>query len=512
MPRPKADIDPAEVQRLAREGSKVVEIAEYFGVDRDTIHGRFSAEVRKGRIEFRIDLRKKFLNMAQRGAQGMMLQLGRTYLGFGDRSLDEHVLDAIEDAGLDQDDLIELIKNKNRIFLDKPKKSFHEFVRTAGYPPPFDKQVEMVDFCLKSSDPRLLLGSRGYGKTDYVTILGTAYDIYLRPHESTNLIITKSKDRNAAILSEIAEACKKNGMSFEIESATRLRVVGLQGKQDSAIALPIKSKQFRGNHPGRTVMDDPVTEDDTSEATRNHARKILNEVMKLGTNVLIIGQPAHQYDLYSDVRGSIPTMEVPFGSIPELDHDLEAQRAAGVSEASISASYFLKVLSEGANPFDAVKYLDKFPQVPSSVAFIDPSEGGDFTAVTIMSAYMQGVAVVGFEWKKQWNHCLDDMQKLWARFNVKRIAYETNKHGNQGVELLQQAFPGVGVVGWRNNSNKHARILAAGPFAHQIHLSKESHRSYLDHVVKYEYKSKFDDAPDSLASCLEWIGLIRGKK
>jgi hypothetical protein len=44
-----------------------------------------------------------------------------------------------------------------------------------------------------------------------------------------------------------------------------------------------------------------------------------------------------------------------------------------------------------------------------------------------------------------------------------------------------------------------------------IHLSKESDSQYLDQVVQYEYKAKHDDAPDSLASCLQWIGLIRGK-
>jgi hypothetical protein len=69
----------------------------------------------------------------------------------------------------------------------------------------------------------------------------------------------------------------------------------------------------------------------------------------------------------------------------------------------------------------------------------------------------------------------------------------------------------VGVVGKKSLGNKHARIMAAGPFSKSIHLAKNSDPIYIAQIVKYEYGAKNDDAPDSLASALEWIGLIRGK-
>jgi hypothetical protein len=71
---------------------------------------------------------------------------------------------------------------------------------------------------------------------------------------------------------------------------------------------------------------------------------------------------------------------------------------------------------------------------------------------------------------------------------------------------------GIGVVGKDSVMNKHAKIMAAGAYSHLIHLSKESDRSFIDQTVQYEYGAQVDDAPDSLASCLEWIGLIRGKQ
>lgn len=391
-------------------------------------------------------------------------------------------------------------------------KSFEQFCIDAGYPAPFPKQVEMAEFAMTETEPRLLLGSRGYGKTDYAVVLGIAYDIYLNP-QSRTLIITKSKERNAAMLHEIAQALIKNGVKLEKNTATCLRVMGLHGKDHSVSAVTLKGITLRGRHPDRTVMDDPVTEDDTSEATRKHVVKVYNEVNKLCSNVLIIGQPAHKHDLYASLRPLLKKMEVPHGTIPELDHDLEAQRLAGVSEASIQASYFLKIVSSEQAPFDGVKYLDKFP-IGESVAFIDPSHKGvDFTAMTILRGHFDGVAAFGKVWRKAWNHCAEEMVAVMKAKGVKKVCIETNGLGDMPVLMLRQLLngSGIGVVGKDSTKEKHAKILNAGSYSHLIHLSLDSDKTYIDQVVQYEYKAKNDDAPDSLASCMEWVGLIKGK-
>lgn len=402
--------------------------------------------------------------------------------------------------------------------VSEKKKTFAEFCADAGYPLPLEKQIEMMNFGLYESGARMLLGSRGYGKTDYITILGNAYLIYCdwfdnkeRPEFSV-FIITKSKERNTAIINEIAKALKANGVPLEKENSTQVKVKGQHGKDASASVSTIKGASYRGRHPKLIVMDDPVTEDDTSEATRKLVKKKYNEGFKLCSNILIIGQPAHEHDLYAELRPLVNKMEVPHGSIPELDHDLEAQRLAGVDEKSIQASYFLKIVSDGSNPFDGVKYMDKFPSQGSAVAFIDPShEGGDTTALTILKQHMQGIVVVGFVWKKAWHHCTDQQYEKLKKYGVAKVAFETNGLGQQPLEILGQVFKGIGVVGRRSNNNKHSRIMAAGAYAHLIHLCQESDKGYIDQVRYYEYNAKVDDAPDSLATCLEWIGLIRGK-
>jgi hypothetical protein len=512
MPRPPTDISAKEVFRLASIGCKVTEIADLFGVSRDVIHDRFATELEKGKAELKQSLRMAQIQAAKQGNSTMLVWLGKQYLGQTDQSIDEYILEAIKTAGLTKDDLLELIKNKDKIAESKEKRSFEEFCALADYPHPFPKQIEMYEFAINETVTRLLLGSRGYGKTDYAVIMGVAYSIYLNPELETNLIITKDKQRNASMLREIQAACEKNGVVFDRANATHLRARGLHGKDHSVSAVTIKTVTLRGRHPKRVIMDDPVTEDDTAEAARLLAKKKYNEVMKLCQNVLIIGQPAHQYDLYAELRGIVKTLEVPHGTIPELDHDLEAQRLAGVDAASISASYYLKILTEGTTPFNGVHFIDRMPPGGSAVAFIDPSEGGDYTAITILKAYMGGVAAVGFVYKRAWNHCLDAIAPQLAKHNVLKLAFETNSTGEMPIEMLRGLFKGIGIVGRRSNNNKHSRIMAAGAYAHLIHLSKESDKTYLDHVVKYEYKAKFDDAPDSLATCLEWVGLVRGKR
>lgn len=426
----------------------------------------------------------------------------------------------------------DLWRDVNKLQLDGPLtvapassklKDFKTFCVDAGYPEPFAKQYEMRAFGIDEVGPRIILGARGYGKTDYVTMLGVAYDLYLdffkakeegKKPTSTNLLVTKSKDRNAAILDEISKACVANGVSFEKENGTCLRVTGLHGKDHSVAAITIGAKSVRGRHPKRTIMDDPVTEDDDSEATRKRVQKLYNELMKLTDNVLIIGQPVHKFDLYETLRPLIKKMEVPYGSIPELDHDLDAQRIAGVSEESIQASYFLKVMSETGMPLEKVKVdLDTFGPGPA-VAFIDPSfEGGDYTALTIIRAHFQGVAVKGKCYKRAWYDCLDEMAAEMVACGVQKVCFETNSLGDNPVVMMREVAPeGMGVVGKKSTGHKHSRILMAGAFAKNIHITKDSDRIYIDQVRKYEYKAKNDDAPDSLASAMEWIGLIRGKQ
>ncbi|HND84198.1 MAG TPA: DUF5681 domain-containing protein [Pseudobdellovibrionaceae bacterium] len=397
------------------------------------------------------------------------------------------------------------------------KATFEQFCERAGYFIPFEKQLEMRAFAIDMDVTRLLLGSRGYGKTDFCTIMGVAYKQYcawfdgLDLSEHTVLIITKSKSRNGAIIEEIGTALEKNGVPLAKGNASVIRVAGLVGQDHSVEAITIKTS-MRGRHPKLILMDDPVTDEDVSEKMRETVKRRYDEAYKLCKNICIIGQPAHAHDLYAKLRDIVKTLLVPHGTIPQLDADLEAMKIAGVDEASIEMSYHLRVPVSGTAAFSKIKYLDHFPE-KDAVAFIDPSDGGDFTAVSIVTQHFNGYAVVGFEWKMAWYHCLDNIAEAFKKYKVRKFCFETNMTGTHPLVQLREYFKPhqIGVAGKHSDSNKHACIMQAGTYAPMIHLSKQSGRDYTDHVVQYEYGAKFDDAPDSLARCLEWIGLIRGK-
>jgi hypothetical protein len=391
--------------------------------------------------------------------------------------------------------------------------SFEEFCNNASYPKPYPKQSEMRDYAFSNTEPTLILGSRGYGKTDYITICGVAYEIFKDPQFSC-LLVTKSDDRNKAILGEVETVCKLNGIDFEIANAHNLRLAEKLGKDHNYSALTVRAKGFRGRHPNRIIMDDPITPDDTSEAERSRVKKAYDECYKLTSAITIIGQPVHADDLYMELRPVLKNkLEIPYGNIPELDPDLEAQRLAGVSEESIQASYFLNIELSTDRPFQNIKDIDRFPTGKGAIAWIDPSfEGGDYTAISILTGHFDGVAVVGFVWKKSWDNCIDDIYKRCKQFNVGRLAFECNNLGNTPINILRQTFEGIGIVKKYTKVNKHAKIINAGVYAHLIHISRESDKQYVDQVKKYEYNVKHDDAPDSLASILLWLGLIKGGK
>lgn len=502
--RPKIYFDWDQFNELVSFQCTQEEVASFFKCSVDTLDRRCRedlgltlAEVYDKRKLFgKIRLRKAQFKIAESnsgGAAAMAIFLGKQLLGQRDQP---------EPVQPDQ-------PRKGQ------KRTFEEFCEQAGYFKPYPKQIEMRDFVVYETRPRQLMGSRGYGKTDYAEIMGVAYEIYelwLEGKYTSYLIITKSKARSSAIVSEMANALIANGIPLEKNNSSCIRVVGQQGKDHTIEAVSIRTT-LRSRHPKCIIMDDPVTEEDTSEATRKLVKKKYDEAFKLCSNICIIGQPAHKFDLYSELRDKLLLLEVPHGTIPELDADLDAMEKAGIDKDSIEMSYHLRIPKSGSSIFSNIKFLDKFPTGPS-VAFIDPSDGGDYTALSIVRGYMNGVAVQGHTFKKAWYHCLDDMVKILVQRQVQRVCFETNSTGKQALDILRQALSahGIGVVGVNTTTDKKADIMSAGSFAHMIHLSKESDKVYTDQVVQYEYSSKHDDAPDSLARCLIWMGLIKGKK
>lgn len=88
MARPKADINGAEVLKLASLYCSDKEIAEWFGVSVDTITRRFADVLAKGRADLKTRIRKAQIRLALKGNAVMLIWLGKQYLGQSDKPED----------------------------------------------------------------------------------------------------------------------------------------------------------------------------------------------------------------------------------------------------------------------------------------------------------------------------------------------------------------------------------------------------------------------------------------
>ncbi len=86
MARPKLNLDEDQVYELAKLGCKMEEMAVVLDCSKETLHGRFSAVIEKGREDLKISLRRAQLKAALGGNVVMMIWLGKQMLGQVDQS------------------------------------------------------------------------------------------------------------------------------------------------------------------------------------------------------------------------------------------------------------------------------------------------------------------------------------------------------------------------------------------------------------------------------------------
>lgn len=86
--RDKKVIPPEEVYKLANIGCKDNEIADWFGIDSNTLRYNFSTELTKGRLALNQSLRRAQLAVALNGNPTMLIFLGKVLLGQREDAID----------------------------------------------------------------------------------------------------------------------------------------------------------------------------------------------------------------------------------------------------------------------------------------------------------------------------------------------------------------------------------------------------------------------------------------
>lgn len=78
--RDKKVVPPKDVERLAQMGCKDSEIADWFGVDENTLRYNFSVELLKGKLALNQSLRQAQIRLALTGNATMLIWLGKNIL------------------------------------------------------------------------------------------------------------------------------------------------------------------------------------------------------------------------------------------------------------------------------------------------------------------------------------------------------------------------------------------------------------------------------------------------
>ena len=86
--RDKKVVPPKDVERLAQMGCKDSEIAEWFGIDENTLRYNFSVELLKGKLHLKQSLRQAQIRLALSGNATMLIFLGKNILGQSDSPFD----------------------------------------------------------------------------------------------------------------------------------------------------------------------------------------------------------------------------------------------------------------------------------------------------------------------------------------------------------------------------------------------------------------------------------------
>jgi hypothetical protein len=78
--RDKKVVPPTDVLRLAQMGCKDSEIADWFGIDENTLRYNFSVELLKGKLALNQSLRQAQIRLALSGNATMLIWLGKNLL------------------------------------------------------------------------------------------------------------------------------------------------------------------------------------------------------------------------------------------------------------------------------------------------------------------------------------------------------------------------------------------------------------------------------------------------
>ncbi len=369
----------------------------------------------------------------------------------------------------------------------------------------YPQQIAWLDlFHPRHVKRRALLASRDKGKSQIISILGSAWQIYQNP--TIKIGIMSFKHANAAKLVErAAEILTSFGIVLR-HNHDGYYTAENKDHTPSLMALGLHSS-VRGMHFDYLIMDDPLTVNEQfSKKYIDRSRYFMNEGSSIAKRIILIGQLLTRNDLYYDAYGNTGhayhVIQSWHGDIPELDKDLDYELRA-MGKKDVARNYLGYIDDEEEAIFQSIGFDESLMQ-GDVYAFIDPSaKGQDYTAVAMGWIHDARLIIDGKIFKKHWGECLDEIICLTK--DCALVYYEDNQ-GKALGKFLRQA--GVRNVGVTSRANKIAKIygLRALVLQDRLRLSNRMDSEAVMQVKNWTESAQHDDLPDAMAMLVHKMG------
>lgn len=369
----------------------------------------------------------------------------------------------------------------------------------------YPQQLAWLDlFHPRHPKRRALLASRDKGKSQIVTILGSAWQIY--QDRSIKIGIMSFKHANAAkLLDRAVEILRAFNIPLRHTNDGWYTAENTD-HTPSLMAMGLNTT-VRGMHFDYLIMDDPLTVNEQfSKKYIDRSRYFMNEGSSIARRIILIGQLLTRNDLYYDAFGNTGNvyylMQSWHGDIPELDKDLEYETRA-MGKKDVARNYLGYIDDTEEAIFQNIQFDDSLPQ-GEVYAFIDPSaKGKDYTAVAIGWVTEARLIIYGKLFKKHWGDCLDNIVSLTK--NCKIVYYEDNQGRAMGRFLKERGVRNVGVT---TTANKIAKIYGLRGLIQmdRLRLSNSMDSDAVMQVKNWTETAEHDDLPDAIAMLVQKMG------
>ena len=388
------------------------------------------------------------------------------------------------------------------------------FARAAGFTKLGDIHNDWIVDMVRGTDDKTLQAHRGSYKTTCVSV-ALAIIAVLLPNCKTMFMRKTDSDVKEVVrqvqnlllspyMQALCETIHGKHLSLATASATEINTnLSTDNKGASQIVAMGVNGSLTGKHFDRIFTDDIVNvQDRISKAERDHTKIIYQELQNIknrGGRIYNTGTPWHKFDCFSIMPKAVKYDCYVTGliSVDEL-----ANIRDSMSASLFAANYELRHVADEDVIFTNPQTDADPAMVEQGEAHIDAAYGGeDFTAYTLVNKRDGLYYVFGKLWGKHIDDCLDEIQRIQARYNAGRIFCEDN--GDKGYLAKELRRRGERAFVYHENQNKYIKITSYLKAEwRNVRFVSGTDKEYINQICDYNENAEHDDAPDSLASSI----------